>query len=58
MCVGWIVNTVGDYILALLAWKNHIVAIFGGVPNCGQMQTSIVRLGKHPVLVNTPDKWL
>ena len=36
MCVGWIVYTVGDYILALLAWKNHIVAIFGGVLNCGQ----------------------
>ena len=27
MCVGWIVYTVEDYILAWLAWKNHIMAI-------------------------------
>ena len=36
MCVGWIVNTVGDYILAFQACKNHMVAIFGGLLNCGQ----------------------
>ena len=35
MCVGWIVYTVGEYIVTFLAWKNHIVAIFGGVLNCG-----------------------
>ena len=36
MCVGWIVNTVGEYILAWQACGNHIVAIFGGLLNYGQ----------------------
>ena len=36
MGVGWFMSTFGDYILALLAWKNHIVAIFGDFLNCGQ----------------------
>ena len=26
----------GEYLIPLLAWKNHIVAIFGDFLNCGQ----------------------
>ena len=36
MCVGWFMYTFGDYILALLARKNRVVAIFGDVLNYGQ----------------------
>ena len=36
MYVRWIVTAVGDYILAFLAWTNHVEAIYGGELKCGQ----------------------
>ena len=57
MCVGWFMYTFGDYILAFLAWKNHIVANLGDVSIMDKMHKSLGRLDKHPIITNTHAQW-
>ena len=58
MCPGWIVYTVGTT-YSLFRPGIIISRLFLGVHSIvDNMQKSICRLGKHPILTNTPDKWL